>query len=109
MPRNDRAIRRLDPHLQAAVLAAALERQPLVRLDRAQRGPEIVVDAVAPFGVDLLARPLAGNEAIGGKPLPRGLPRRRVVADLLGDDVARAGQRGVDIGHPVGEVLCGQL
>ena len=79
-----------------------------MRLDRAQRGPEIVVDAVTPFGVDLLARPLAGNEAIGGKPLPRSLPRRRVVADPLGDDVARAGQRGVDIGHTVGEVRFGR-
>ena len=96
---DDGAVRRLDAHLQAAVLAPALERQPLVRLDRAQRGAEIVVDAVAAFGVGLLARPLADHEAVGGEPLPRSLPRRRIVADLLGDDVARAGQRSLDIRH----------
>ena len=78
-----------------------------MRLDRAQRAPEIVVDAVAPFGVDLLARPLAGNEAIAAKRCRARLPRRRIVADLLGDDVARAGQRRLDIGHLVGDELRG--
>ncbi|MCU0501853.1 MAG: hypothetical protein MUC51_08815, partial [Anaerolineae bacterium] len=51
---HDGAVRRFRPHLQAAVLAAALERQPLVRLDGAQRAAKVVVDPIAALGVGLV-------------------------------------------------------
>ena len=100
---HDGAVWRFHLHLQAAVLAAALERQPLMRLDGAQRAAKVVVDAIAALRVGFVTGALADHEAISGEPPAHHIACGSVVARLLGDDVARAGQRRLDVRHLVGE------
>ena len=60
---HDGAVGCFHPHLQAAVLAAALERQPLMRLDGAQRAAKVVVDAIPAFRVGFIAGALADRRS----------------------------------------------
>ncbi len=68
-------VRGVDLHLQAAVLAPPGQRQPLVRLHRPERAPELVVDTVAAGFVGGVARTAAGH-----KPLRRERCRTRIRA-----------------------------
>ena len=98
-----------DAHVEAAVLISPLQRQPLVRLNRAQRRAKVVVHPVTPLAIGLVAGAQAHHRPLGGETLPRPLPHDRIVAHRFCDYVTRPGQCSLDVRHLVVYIVAGNL
>ena len=105
---DDQVVRRVQRHLQHTLCLAAVDGQQLVRRQVGHRRAEFVVHLVLVARIGALLCQPHENHAVALGLAAGDLARDCVLADVLGDDVARAGQRVVhrrDLGveEPAGQ------